>query len=478
MIKKLKLFLFENEGLKQTIAKNTFWLFFGQISGRLLRMVLIVFAARILGPSSWGAFSYVMGIVAFMIILSDMGMSAIVIRESVKNPETSKKYFSTVFYLKLILLTLGISFLIFGAPYFSNIPEVKTLIPLIALILLFDSLRNFGFTISRAKEKMQYEGIDEILTNLCITGFGIYFLILSPTSQNLALGYLLGIIIGFLAIAFALKSRFKISISEFDSSLIKPILKSSLPFALASFLGAIMLNTDLIMLGWMRSSEEVGFYSAAQKPVQALYTLASLFAISIFPALTKAVKENLIDAKKLLERTVSVSFSVAIPLSLGGLILGDQIINLLFGAQYQPSAVAFQILMLTTLIIYPSVIVSNSILAHEQQKNFITFSMIGAIGNIVFNILLIPKFGITGAAVSTIFTQIASNCFIWKKMQMINPFIVLPNIKKMILAGIIMAITTYLLKNISCPLILNIIISTPVYFLVLKIQKEKLLNIF
>ena len=85
MYQKIKQFLFENQNLKQTIAKNTFWLFFGQTGGRLLRVAIVVFSARILGPESFGAFSYAMTLVAFLIILSDMGMGAIVTRELAKD---------------------------------------------------------------------------------------------------------------------------------------------------------------------------------------------------------------------------------------------------------------------------------------------------------------------------------------------------------------------------------------------------------
>jgi O-antigen/teichoic acid export membrane protein len=478
MYKKIKLFLFENQTIKQTVAKNTFWLFFGQISGRLLRTGLIIYAARILGPSSWGAFSYVMTLVAFMTIFSDMGMGAIVTRESSKNPDLSKKYFSTVFCLKAILLAAGMLLLAFGGTYFTNIPEARTLMPLAALILFFDSLRNFGFVISRAKEKMQLEAINEIITNFVITVLGLIFLCLIPTSWSLVIAYINGVAIGFIAVVLMLKDHFFSSLINFDKTLVKPILKDSLPFALASFLGAIMINTDLIMIGWMRSADDVGFYSAAQKPVQVFYTIASLFAVSIFPALTKTLKDNLEKGGKILEQAVSMSLLAAIPLSLGGMILANQIINLVFGAQYLAATASFQILMLTLLIIFPSVIVSNSILAHGQQKNFVAFSLIGAGGNIVFNFLLIPVWGIAGASISTVLTQIIANYFIWKKMQSVNPFSVLPNIKKMIIAGLSMAIFTYIFKIGGISLLLNVPLSAAIYFLALKLQREKLLEVF
>ncbi|MCL5004783.1 MAG: hypothetical protein M1170_02470, partial [Patescibacteria group bacterium] len=58
MLQKIKSFLFENKTTRQTIAKNTFWLFFGEISSRVLRAAIVIYAARVLGADGWGVFSY------------------------------------------------------------------------------------------------------------------------------------------------------------------------------------------------------------------------------------------------------------------------------------------------------------------------------------------------------------------------------------------------------------------------------------
>ena len=56
MTEKIKSFLFENKTLRQTVVKNVFWLFSGQMIGRLLRAAVVVYAARILGAEGWGLF--------------------------------------------------------------------------------------------------------------------------------------------------------------------------------------------------------------------------------------------------------------------------------------------------------------------------------------------------------------------------------------------------------------------------------------
>lgn len=468
--------LLHNKNTKQKIAKNTFWLFFGQIFGRLTRVAIIVYAARVLGPASWGAFSYAMGLVAFMIIFSDIGVSAIVTRESSKDPARSQAYFSTALALKLILLVIGTLILVFGAPYITNIEEAKALMPLIALVLIFDSLRNFGFAINRSEEKMEREGINEVITNIAITGFGFFALLKSPSSAALTAAYVAATGVGFLLIAWQLKSYFRGLLTHFDMKLAKPILEMAWPFALASSLGAIMINTDTIMIGWLRSAEEVGFYSAALRPVQLLYVLPTLFAASLFPSFTKLARTHDVEFKHLLETALAVSLLIALPIAFGGIIIGDQFINLLFGSEYQNAVLPFQILILTTLIVFPSAIISNAIFSYNEQRKFVAFSGLGAGGNILFNFLLIPQFGIAGCAISTIFTQLIANGFIWRKMKGVNQFSIFGKIKKAVLATLIMSLALFLLKEFGAPLLFNLPLAVLVYLAALKISKEQLIE--
>src|SRR3989344_4101700 len=310
----LKLFFLENKELGMGVFKNTAWLFSGQFFGKLLRVAIVIYAARVLGPASWGAFSYAMSLVAFLTIFTDVGVSGIVTRESAKDPDSSSQYFSTAFFIKLALLAIGIIFLIAGAPYLTKIAEAKLLFPIISLVLIFDSLRNFGFALSRAKEKMKWEGLNEILTNVFITGLGFLFLLNSHTSLALTTAYAAATGIGFLAISWQLKYYFSELLKHFNFSLIKPILNMAWPFALASSLGAIMINTDTILLGWLRSAEEVGFYSAAQKPVQLLYLMPTLFAVSLFPVLTRLAVQDKEKFKKMLENALRIAIAIALPI--------------------------------------------------------------------------------------------------------------------------------------------------------------------
>lgn len=418
--------LLRNNNTGQTIAKNTFWLFAGQIAGRLLRAAIVIYAARVLGAASWGAFSYALGIAAFLTIFSDIGINALITKEAVRQPELKNKYLSTAFFTKLGLLSIFVVGTIIFFPYLTNIEEAAVIMPILIFVFAFDTLRDLGSALSRALEKMEIEAGIQIFTNFAIVTLGFVFLIFSPTSQSLALAYALGSGIGLAAILFVLRRHFGNLFANFQKSLIKPIIATAWPFGLMGLMGAINLNTDIIMLGWLRTAEEVGFYSAAQKPIQLLYVLPAILATSIFPIMARLAKTDPESVKKLLRKYFVKLVLAGTAIAIVGLIFASPIINLLFGADYGSAVMTFRILMLTILIVYPSALLGNAIFAYDHQKAFVGFVLAAVIGNVFFNFLLIPPFGIEGAAISTVITQLFTNALIWRKAHKTIGFKILP----------------------------------------------------
>ena len=433
MFSKLKSFLLENTTVSQTITKNTFWLFFGQLISRLFRAAIVIYAARMLGAESWGAFAYALGVATFLTIFSDIGINALITKETARDLELKDQYLATAFFIKLGLLAILILGVIIFFPYLTRIPEAALVMPILMFVFVFDTLRDLGSALSRALEKMQIEAGIQIFTNLAIAVLGFLFLTTEETGQSLAYAYALGSGLGLAAMFYTLRRHFRDIFDNFNRALVKAIIVTAWPFGLLGIMGVVMLNTDIIMLGWLRQPAEVGYYSAAQKLIQVLYVLPALFAASVFPIVAKLVRTDALAVKKLLEKSVALVILVSLPIALLGIVLAEPIIELLFGMEYAPSILTFRILMATIVIVYPASLLGYAIFAYDEQKNFIWFVAVAALGNVLFNFLLIPKFGIEGAAVSTIITQLLTNALIWRKVKKITGLTIWPQIKHYLL---------------------------------------------
>lgn len=473
MLPKIKSLLFQNRGTRQTITKNVFWLSFSQISSRFIRAAIIIYAARVLGAAGYGVFSYALGLAGFFTVFADIGLSQILTREAAQKPEEKSHYFATSMVLKMFLLLGTVLLIIFIAPYFSKIPGAKQLIPLIAFITIFDGIRDLSIAFLRALEKMELEAFIIIFMNIMIAVSGFAILSYAITAKALTFSYVASTGFGALAAVIVLRKEFLGIFRNFRKKLIRPIVNAALPIAFISLLGAFMLNTDLIMLGWWKGPKEIGFYSAAQKIIQVLYTLPTILASSIFPTISRFVGQKKgLEATSLMERSITTMLFIAVPLTLGGLILAKPIINLLYGHEYMPAVPALQILITTLLIFFPSVIISNMVLAYDKQKKVVPFIALGSLINISLNVLLIPVWGIAGSSIATFFAQFAVNGPIWIIMRKTANFRVLPYIKKIIAAGLIMGVLSFVLNKLGLNILMNIFASGLIYLSALFLMKE------
>lgn len=479
MANKLKELFFQNQTLRQTVTKNIFWLGVGEFGSRVFRAFFIIFAARILGAAEYGVFSYVLALAGFFTLFSDLGVSSVLTREVAKKPAEASYYFASAFWIKIVLLLFTAILIILVAPYFSRIEAAKAILPFAALLICFDSIRGLAAAYFRGKEKMELEALTTSATNIAITIFGLIILYFAASAKTLTITYTLsagvGTLIGIVILREQFAKLFIFSKEKLRSGL--KIIASAWPLALHGIIGVFLFQIDILMLGYFKTTSDVGFYSAGQKIVQLLYLLPTILAAGLFPPLSRFVgQQNNEKAKALMERGMTTVFSIALPLVAGGVILGKNIINFLYGAEYLPSVSAFQILIFAVLLVFPTTLIGNYIFAYNGQKRALSNTALGAVGNIIFNVILIPIYGIVGAAIATLSAQLIINGLNWRLAKKINGFSTLRYLKKIIFATILMGIMSFIFDKFGLNVIINIILSIGIYFATLYVLKEKILQ--
>jgi len=476
MFSRIKALLFENRGTKQTIVKNFFWLTSAQIASRFIRAAIIIYAARTLGAAGYGVFSYALGLAGFFSIFADIGIGSILTREAAQKPEHRTHYLVTSLWIKLFLLLGTVLAIIFIAPHFSKIEAAKALIPIVAFLIVFDGIRDLSIAFVRALEKMEIEAFITIFMNVAITVTGFLVLSYVATAKAFTFAYVGSAGAGMLAAIIILRKEFSKIFSHFRKKLVRQIMNAAMPIAFISLVGAFMFNTDLVMLGWWRTSTEIGFYSAAQKIIQVLYTLPGILASVFFPTISRLVGQKKdAEIKSLTERGITSLLLIAIPLTVGGIILAKPIINLLYGQEYAPATGVFQILIFTTLL-FPSALIANLVLSYNKQRDAVKFVALASFGNIFLNILLIPRFGIVGAAIATSLAQLTVSGCTWLMMKRVNNFYTLRHLKKISLAVLIMGTASFFLNKFGLHVLPSIIISGLIYFFALLVLKERVVK--
>ena len=261
----------------------------------------------------------------------------------------------------------------------------------------------------------------------------------------------------------------------FDQKLVRPILEAAWPGALAGLLGVFLLNIDIIMLGRIHSATAVGLYAAGQRIVQVLYLPLTIFASALFPTIARLSRDN--DRAReasVLEKSLALACLIALPLVIGGVILGKPVISFLYGAEYIGGTLAFQILLVNLLTIFPTAFLANLLLARNQQKKLLLPTAIIALGNVAGNALLIPYFGAAGAAATTIGVQTLYSVLLWNLVGSTTLRAIVHRLYKTVGSVLVMGIAAALFNIIGIPVLLNIAMSGILYFLVIIATREPL----
>lgn len=476
-MEKIRHFLFNNSGIRQTVVKNTFWVAAGTTLTKIIRVIVIIYIARALGTEDYGIFTYAMSLVAIFAIFSDIGLTSILTRELTKRTEGKKEYLSTALVVKLSFLIGTIVLIAIFAPLITKFEAAKPLLIIIAITVAFESLQGFFYAITRSQNKMEVEAGLSIITEILITVLVLFVFFKHPSIKALALAYMIGNSVGLIITLFFLRKNLNGIFKYFRKDLVKNIIMASWPFAIMGFFGIFMTNIDSVIIGIFSSPHVLGLYAAAQKPISLLHVLPNFLAIGLFPIINKFSRDK--EEKKLssvVEKSALASLLIALPIVAGGIIIAEPLISITFGYEFIAAVSTLQILLLSLLIVFPGSMLADLILAENKQKVFIKSSFLGAATNVILDLLLIPIYGIVGSAVATVIAILVAYSFFFIEARKITKFNINSGIKKMIIATIIMSIVAYILRTLSVPLLLIIGFSAILYFGLLMLMKEEMIE--
>lgn len=405
MLQTIKKFLFENAGIKQTIIKNTFWLTLAETISRFLRLILIIYAARILGAGDYGELTFALSFVSFFVIFSDLGISPLITRELSQDKEKEKEFYSVIF-LKIILGILSFALAIASSFFITQSREIQIIIWILAFSIIFDSFAELFYAFLRARQKMEYESMAKIIYSLLFAFVGFIIIFKFPTVINVSLGYSIASLLALiLLIIFFHFKIVKIKLA-FDKNIWKKFLILSWPLALSGIFSTIYSQIDSVMMGYWGYMVQTGWYNAAYRILGAVLILGAMLATSFTPILNIAYKESGEKLSRIYKNFIETMFFLSVPILVGGVVLAPKIINWVYDESYLPASFALQILMaiaVATYLLYP---LGAILLVFNFQKNAFWITVAGGIINIFLNLLLIPKFDLYGAAIATLITYI------------------------------------------------------------------------
>jgi len=178
------------------------------------------------------------------------------------------------------------------------------------------------------------------------------------------------------------------------------LVRSAGLITLSRTLRTLIVTIDVVMLGFMTSSEQVGLYSAAYRIV--FFVMAIVYAshIAWLPSVTRAVAERR-SADAAFSGALRLSLVVAVPFVVGGTMIAPHLLESIFGAEFAPAATALQLLLVSLFFIALHGASRNVFLAYNRLGVESWIMAAGVVVNVILNLVLIPRFGFNGAALAT-----------------------------------------------------------------------------
>jgi O-antigen/teichoic acid export membrane protein len=447
----------------QRIAKNFAALAVAEVGAKLLAFVAIVYLARTLAVGDFGVINFALAILTYFMLIPNAGLPLFGTREIAKDEARVKDYANNILTLRLIFAAIGFCLLTLLAIFLPQPQETKYLLILYGLSLFPAAL--FFDWVFQGIQRMEFIGVARVLQQALY--IGLVFALVKSSEQLLAvpLIYLAAICLASLFLFLFFIRRFGMPSLKINLSLWKSFLSQALPMGFSFIMIMLYINFDTIMLQFMRGEQEVGYYNAAYKIILFITGLGGMYYTAIFPVISHLYHTSLETLHRLLSATNKLVVTIALPLAVGGTLLARPIMNLLYGSRYDAGIIGFQILIWAAAVILVSSPYSNSLLASGRQNRFAIGVAVGAAVNLVLNFILIPLYGLTGAAIATLVTEVVVSSLMyswWQKIMSVPLHIYLT---KPAISCTVMGAFLYF-----CPdwnLILVIVSGAIIYFVVL-----------
>ncbi len=389
----------------QKVLRNTAYLTISEIFLKILGFVWIIFLARSLSVELFGRYNLVNSFITIFSFLPDLGIGMIVIREIAKKREKAPNLIGNSLILNglLALITILIVFLSITFLNFSS--SIRILVGISAFTLFISTLRSVGIFYFDGMEKMKYSAILNSLNSIFLIGSAFLGFVLGYQLQGIFVGMFMGTLVS-LFITWSFVKKFITPKLSFDSSMIKHLFIEGLPLGIASFAALVYSRIDSLILAKFLGEYSVGIYSSATPLIFALIQLLNVpFVVSVYPALTRLSIEDRSRFLLAFRKSFYVIILWSLPVSIFISVFA-QIVPLIFGQRYQEAVPILRILIFYVPFACLSALLYKGLIIIHKQSYYLFISIIGALISIVLNMILIPQFGIIGAAIAAVTTQV------------------------------------------------------------------------
>ena len=420
----------------------------GEALSKVFAFVAFAYLARLLGPDTYGDIEFALAVALFFNLGVEGGLGLLGTREIAKEESSVSSLTFHIVVMRCLLAVGAFLLLVLFAIMTNKSSQEKQLVILYGLTIFgTPGLLQWVF---QGLDRMKWVALSSVMRWSIFAGL-VFFFVVEPTQVWVVPLIELGAIGCVVAFNFSIFRYFFYRFwQRFDLSFGISLLRQALPIGLTQVMWGLKVYLPIIMIGLLVGGDEVGWFGAAHRIVIALHTFVWMYYFNIYPSISRCTQQTPEALQQLMGKSIQVTSWSAVFIGTTGTLLAEPLMTIVYGSQFGEAAIAFQVLVWLVAASLISGHYMYSLIAFNKQWLELSSAVCGAGLVILLSLLLIPSYGLFGAAVAVLCTEIVvwgmNYYFVLREITTIRFFC---HLTKPLTAGAVMAIVLLMMPPVN-----------------------------
>lgn len=382
------------------------WLTLAQLSLGASTFFVATLRARHLTLDEFGTFALASTLVAFLSVIADFGLSAMMVRDLARHGTDAKRYLAGSMTLAAALGAAAACGLIAAGAAFVQGTELIALCAVLSISVLSLALSIGPAAYLRVTGRTHIEAASRAVAGVVLIALTVVAVVLHAGVAAYAWAFAASAVVGLAVQMAALLSMAGRIVPRIDRELSTRLLLDSAPIGFARLCTGVYYYADSLILAGFGQSTALARYNASYTFVFACSLLITAIRTAFMPAQSRAFAGQG-ELEPVLRAYLRLSLLFAVPLLIVGPLASGTLLQIVYGASFVPATGALRLLMMTAGVMFLSSYFGSNLLLSGRQRTYLGGTAGGAVVNIALNIILIPAYSLVGAAAATLVAESA-----------------------------------------------------------------------
>lgn len=378
-------------------------------------ILILVLTRVLLDPEQYGQLNFVLSALGVVTILATLGLPKSTARYVTEFAETDPAQVPHVvreslkFLLVLVAVVAGAT-LLFGGPVATALgtPSIVPFLLAGSLYVVGRAFRSYFSALFQGFNRVTYSATVSAVTSVSRLPLVVAFVVLGFGVGGALYGYVASLLLAAGVGAYLAYTRFYTDYDAADApddGLARRLLEYSVPLTATRGANVLDKKVDTLLVGVLLNMTAVSYYTIAKQVSDFVAAPASSFGYTISPALGEQSSKDQTDrAASLYEQSLEYVLLAYVPAVVGLILVADPMVRYVFGADYLGAVPVLQVFSGFMLVNAVNKVTSDGLDYLGRARSRAIIKSATAVSNVGLNLLLIPVFGVVGAAVATVIT--------------------------------------------------------------------------